>query len=69
MEIKQHDTEQLVCQWRNQKTLSEKVGINLRTLQQYEIRAKDINKATAITLLSLSKVLGCHMEDLLNHIS
>ena len=28
-----------------QAELAEKVGVNLRTLQQYEIRAKDINKA------------------------
>ena len=50
-----------------QKELSEKVGVNLRTLQQYEIRAKDINKAAGTTLLALSKVLGCRVEDLLEY--
>ena len=50
-----------------QKELAEKVGVNLRTLQQYEIRAKDINKAAGTTLLALSKVLGCHVEDLLEY--
>lgn len=51
----------------SQRALAEKVGVNLRTLQQYEIRAKDINKAAGATLLALSKVLGCRMEDLLEY--
>lgn len=41
--------------------------MNLRTLQQYEIRAKDINKAAGATLLSLSRALGCRVEDLLEY--
>lgn len=51
----------------SQRELSEKSGVNLRTLQQYEIRAKDINKAAGKSLASMSKVLGCRMEDLLEH--
>ena len=51
----------------SQRKLAEKVGVNLRTLQQYEIRAKDINKAAGATLLALSKVLGCRVEDLLEY--
>lgn len=51
----------------SQRELAEKVGVNLRTLQQYEIRAKDINKAAGVTLLSLAKVLGCRVEDLLEY--
>lgn len=51
----------------SQRELSEKVGVNLRTLQQYEIRAKDINKAAGSTLLALAKVLGCRVEDLLEY--
>lgn len=51
----------------SQRELAEKVGVNLRTLQQYEIRAKDINKAAGTTLLALSKVLGCRVEDLLEY--
>ena len=50
-----------------QKELSEKAGLNLRTLQQYETRAKDINHAAGETLLSLSKVLSCRMDDLLEY--
>lgn len=38
----------------SQRELAEKVGVNLRTLQQYEIRARDINKAAGATLLALS---------------
>ena len=51
----------------SQRELSEKIGINLRTLQQYEIRAKDINKAAGTTLLALSKALGCRVEDLMEY--
>ncbi len=51
----------------SQRELAEKVGVNLRTLQQYEIRAKDINKAAGATLLALAKVLGCRIEDLLEY--
>ena len=51
----------------SQRELAEKVGINLRTLQQYEIRAKDINKAAGVTLLALAKVLGCRVENLLEY--
>lgn len=51
----------------SQKELAQKAGVNLRTLQQYEIRAKDINKATGATILSLAKTLGCRVEDLLEY--
>lgn len=50
-----------------QKRLSEESGVNLRTLQQYETGAKDINKASANTLRALSKVLWCRMEDLMEY--
>ena len=49
----------------SQKVLSEKSGVTLRMIQQYEQRARDINKASAIHLLALSQVLGCRIEDLL----
>ena len=51
----------------SQRELAEKVGVNLRTLQQYEIRAKDVNKAAGETLYALSKALGCRVEDLLEY--
>lgn len=49
----------------SQKKLSEKSGVTLRMIQQYEQRAKDINKATAENLFSLAQALGCKAEDLL----
>lgn len=49
----------------SQKLLAQKSGVTLRSVQQYEQRAKDINKAAGGTLLALSKVLGCKVEDLL----
>lgn len=49
----------------SQRMLAEKSGVNLRNIQQYEQRVKDINKAAGITLIALSKTLGCRVEDLL----
>ena len=51
----------------SQKELAEKSGVNLRTLQQYELKAKDIGKASVQTVLSLANVLGCGVEDLLEY--
>ncbi|MBP5640795.1 MAG: helix-turn-helix transcriptional regulator [Victivallales bacterium] len=48
-----------------QRMLSVKSGVNLRTLQQYELGAKSINHAAGETLLALSRTLGCRMEELL----
>lgn len=59
-------TQRKLCGY-SQRELAEKVGVNLRTLQQYEIRAKDINKAAGATLLALSKALGCQVKDLLEY--
>ena len=49
----------------SQKGLAEKSGVNLRNIQQYEQRAKDINKGAAGSLAAIAKVLGCRIEDLL----
>ena len=49
----------------SQKELAEKSGVSLRMIQQYEQRAKDINKAAGINLLSLAQTLGCRVEDLM----
>ena len=49
----------------SQRALSEAAGVNLRTLQQYEIRDKDINKAAAEKVVALSRVLGCRPEDIM----
>ena len=50
-----------------QQGLSTKSGVNLRTIQQYEYRAKDINKAAGATLRALSLALSCRIEDLLEY--
>lgn len=49
----------------SQSELAERSGVNKRMIQQYEIGAKDINKAAGTTLLALARVLGCDVEDLL----
>ena len=51
----------------SQAELSRLSGVSLRSIQMYEQRRKDINKAQAETLLRLSKVLGCSMEQLMEH--
>ena len=49
----------------SQSMLARKSGINIRTLQQYETGAKDINKASVTTLKILADTLGVSMEDLM----
>ncbi|MDE7439127.1 MAG: helix-turn-helix domain-containing protein [Clostridia bacterium] len=49
----------------SQKQLAEMSGVSLRSIQMYEQRRKDINKAQSDSLFHLAKVLGCNMEDLL----
>lgn len=51
----------------SQRELAQRSGINLRTLQQYEVRAKDINKAAAASVKALSDVLGCEMTDIMEN--
>lgn len=48
-----------------QAGLTEASGVSLRSIQMYEQRNKNINKASSETLYALSKVLGCTMEELL----
>ena len=48
-----------------QAELSEASGVNLRTLQQYEIGGKDIRKASANTVIALSNILHCRPEDIM----
>lgn len=40
-------------------------GVNKRSIQLYEQRVNDIDKAQAQTLFKLSRALGCNIEDLL----
>ena len=48
-----------------QAELAKLSGVSLRSIQMYEQRRKDINKASVETLYSITKVLGCTIEDLI----
>lgn len=48
-----------------QAQLAERSGVSLRSIQMYEQRQKDINKAQIMTVIRLSQVLGCDVVDLL----
>ena len=48
-----------------QAALAKQAGVSLRSIQMYEQRKKDINKAGAETLYRIAKVLGCNIEDLI----
>jgi len=49
----------------SQKELAEQSGIPIRTIQQYEQSQKNINKASAEYIVSLSKILFCRPDELL----
>lgn len=49
----------------SQKQLAELSGVSLRSIQMYEQRNKDINKAQSESLHRLAKALSCTMEELL----
>ncbi len=49
-----------------QEELASLTGISLSTIRSYEQKAKNINKAAIETLVTLSQVLKCNIEDLLD---
>ena len=49
----------------SQRSLADLSGIPIRTIQQYEQRQTNINKAQAEYLVVLAKVLCCEVEDLM----
>ena len=49
----------------SQSMLARRSGVPLRTIQQYEQRQKNINKAQAEAVLSLARALGCQSRDLM----
>lgn len=49
----------------SQAELAKISGVSLRSIQMYEQRVNDIDKAQAQTIYKLSRVIGCSMEDLL----
>lgn len=48
-----------------QAELAERSGVSLRSIQMYEQRNKNINKASVDTIYRIAKVLGCAIEDLI----
>lgn len=48
-----------------QAQLAQQADVSLRSIQMYEQRNKDINKASAETVYRIAKTLGCTMEDLM----
>ena len=48
-----------------QEKLAGLSGVSLRSIQMYEQRNRAINKAQAMNLAKIARVLGCEMEDLL----
>ncbi len=49
----------------SQSGLAASSGVALRQIQLFEQRQRDINRAAAVTVMQLSRVLHCRMEDLL----
>jgi DNA-binding transcriptional regulator YiaG len=49
----------------SQAELAAESGVSLRSIQMYEQRNKDVNKASAISLAKIARVLGGTVEDLL----
>lgn len=49
----------------SRKELAEKVGISVRTLQDYEQGRKNINGAAAITVCKMAEELDCNPWELL----
>lgn len=68
--LKKHSTETNLKRIRvsygiTQAQLAKSSNTSLRSIQMYEQKQKDINKASAETLYNISKVLGCSIEDLI----
>lgn len=51
----------------SQNDLASRADVSLRSIQMYEQRGNDIDKAQGKTLYRLSRVLGCTVEDLLEN--
>jgi transcriptional regulator with XRE-family HTH domain len=49
----------------SQSELARLSGVSLRSIQMYEQRNKDINRAQAESLGMIARALGCKIEDLL----
>lgn len=52
----------------SQRELAEQSGVPVRTIQQYEQRQKNINKAQAESLIMLAKALCCGIDELIEKV-
>ena len=52
----------------SQSQLAEASGIPLRTIQQYEQCQKDILKANVTHIVSLARVIGCAVDDVIDYV-
>lgn len=53
----------------SQSQLAKLSKVNIRSIQMYEQKQNDIDKAQANTLFALAKVLNCNIEELLENIT
>lgn len=53
----------------SQSKLSKLSGVKLRSIQMYEQKQNDIDKAQGNTLFSLASALNCNIEDLLENVT
>ena len=51
----------------SQNQLAQSSGVPVRTIQQYEQRQKNINKAQAEYIFMMASALGCQPEALIEH--
>lgn len=51
----------------SQRQLAQASEVNLRTLQEYENKRRDINLASGAVLLRLAKTLSCNIEDIMEY--
>lgn len=51
----------------SQSALAKQANVNLRMLQNYEQKVKNIDGAKIETLAALSRVLGCGISDILEN--
>lgn len=49
----------------SRKRLSDLSGVNLRTIEAYEQRKSDINKASVGTVKKISEILKCSIESII----
>ena len=52
----------------SQSELAKRADVSVRMIQNYEQRIRDINKASAATVLSLARVLNCEVAEIVEKI-